>query len=89
MPQKYVRDDGQTKKPIKSDVTSRNTYRYNDGADVQRGLQTQKQDDLMDGELFAPFTEGSLADVFFFSCSPHRTTQPAYHKIWRRAHSAR
>ena len=66
MPPKYVRDDGQTKKPIKSDVTSRNTYRYNDGADVQRGLQTQKQDDLMDGELFAPFTEGSLADVFFF-----------------------
>ena len=65
MPKKYVRDDGQSKKPIKLDVTSRNTYRYNDGADIQRGLQTQKHDDLMDGELFALFTEGSPADVFF------------------------
>jgi len=58
MPKKYIRDDGHSKKPIKLDVTSRNTYRYSDGADIQHNLQTQKHDDLMDGEVFALFTEG-------------------------------
>jgi hypothetical protein len=78
MPQKIVRDDGHPKKRIKSDVTSRNTFRYSDGADVQRSLQTQKHDDLMDGEVFALFREGSpanpLPSFFFLQPSPHFAT---------------
>ncbi len=75
MPKKKVRDDGHPPKRIKSDVTSRNTYRYSDGADVQRSLQTQKHDDLMDGEVFALFMEGTSANPFFFlQPSPHFAT---------------
>jgi len=65
MPQKYVRDEGHSKKPTKMDVTSRNTYHYSDGADVQHNLQTQKHDDLMNGEVFTLFMQGSLANAFF------------------------
>jgi hypothetical protein len=48
MPISHVREDGHLKKPVKSGSTSRNTYTFSDGADVQRHLQ--KQDNLTDGE---------------------------------------
>lgn len=65
MPKKKVRDDDHPQKCVKSDATSRNTYRYSDGADVQHRLQTQKHDDLMDGELFILFMEGGPANPPF------------------------
>ncbi|KAH9963282.1 ribosome 60S biogenesis N-terminal-domain-containing protein [Russula dissimulans] len=48
MPKKHVRDRSHSKKTVKLDTTTRNTYRYSDGADVQHRLQTQEQDDLID-----------------------------------------
>jgi hypothetical protein len=57
MPKKHVRDRSHSKKTVKLDTTTRNTYRYSDGADVQHRLQTQEQDDLIDGEKFALATE--------------------------------
>lgn len=83
MPTKYVRVDSHSNKPVKPHVTS-NTYRFSDGADVQRHLQSQKLDGLTDGEMFAHYTKGSVANLFF-SCSPHCTSQSAQHKMGRRA----
>ena len=86
MPTKYVRDDGHSKKHIKSGPASRNTtYRYSDGADVQRCIQTSTNDGLIDGEKFALRRRPTQT---FFSCSPHRTSQPTYNKIRGRTNSA-
>lgn len=86
MPSKYVRDDGHSKKRTKSDVASRNTtYRYSDGADVQRCLQTSTNDGLVDGEKIALRRRPTQT---FSSCSPHRTSQPTYNKIRGRTNSA-
>lgn len=86
MPTKYVRDDGHSKKHIKSDPASqKTTYRYSDGADVQRCIQTSTNDGLIDGEKIA--LRGRPTQTFF-SCSPHRTSQPTYYKIRGRTNSA-
>lgn len=86
MPTKYVRDEGHSKKHIKSDPASRNTiYRYSDGADVQRCIQTSTNDGLIDGEKIALRIRPTQT---FFSCSPHRTSQPTYNKIRGRTNSA-
>lgn len=72
MPPKYVRDDGRSKKPNKSDSTSRSTHHFSDGADVQRSLQTQKHDGLTDGELLVLYSEEKSSQRLFFSqSSPH------------------
>lgn len=81
MPKNHVREDSHLKKSVKLDSKPRNTYHFSDGADVQRYFQVQKQDGLTDGALFTLCIEGSVADCLP-SCSPHCTSQPAYHKIW-------
>ncbi|KAI9512767.1 ribosome 60S biogenesis N-terminal-domain-containing protein [Russula earlei] len=48
MPKKHVRDGSQLKRTVKRDAKTRNVYRYSDGADVERHLQTQGQDGLTD-----------------------------------------
>ncbi|KAI0254170.1 ribosome 60S biogenesis N-terminal-domain-containing protein [Lactifluus subvellereus] len=47
MPTKFARHDAQPRKRVKLDVTS-GTYRYSDGADIQRRLQVQTQDGLLE-----------------------------------------
>jgi len=75
MPPKYVRDEGRSKEPNKSDSTSRSTHRFSDGADVQRSLQAQKNDGLMDGELFVLYSEEKSSQrLFFLQSSPHFVT---------------
>jgi|SRR5712672_2185938 len=66
MPKEHVRDRSHSKKAVKLDTTTRNTYRYSDGADVLRRLQTQEQADLIDGEKFALFTEVNALNPQFF-----------------------
>jgi hypothetical protein len=67
MPKKHVRDDGHSKKSNKSDSTSRETYHFNHGSDIQSSLQNQKHDGLTDGESFASYTEEYLANVCFLA----------------------
>ncbi|KAI9466647.1 ribosome 60S biogenesis N-terminal-domain-containing protein [Lactarius psammicola] len=47
MPTKNARGDGRPTNRIKPDATSSNAYRYRDGADIERRLQAQTQDDLL------------------------------------------
>ena len=62
MPKSHVREEGHLKKPVKSGSTSRNTFIFSDGADVERHLH--KQDNLTDGErdVLSLCTEGSATD---------------------------
>jgi hypothetical protein len=73
MPTKHVRNDGRSKNPSKSDSTSRSTHHFSDGADIQRSLQTQEYDGLMDGELFVLYFEASQR-LFFLQSSPRFVT---------------
>ncbi|KAF8271677.1 ribosome 60S biogenesis N-terminal-domain-containing protein [Lactarius quietus] len=47
MPTKSARGDGRSTKRVKLDVTLSNAYHYSDGADIERRLQVQTQDDLL------------------------------------------
>ena len=47
MPTKNARGDGRSTKRVKLD----DAYRYSDGADIERRLQVQTQDDLLAGGL--------------------------------------
>ena len=51
MPTKNARGDTRSTKRVKLDGTSSNTYHYSDGADIERRLQVQTQDDLLAGEF--------------------------------------
>jgi hypothetical protein len=51
MPTKSAQNDGRSRKRVKLDVTSWNTYRYSDGADIQSRLHVQTQDGLSEGEF--------------------------------------
>ncbi|KAI9448397.1 ribosome 60S biogenesis N-terminal-domain-containing protein [Lactarius indigo] len=47
MPTKNARGDARSTKRVKLDAASSNPYRYSDGADIERRLQAQTDDDLL------------------------------------------
>lgn len=55
MPKKSARGDGRSTKRVKLDATLSNAYHYSDGADIERRLQVQTQDDLLAGEFLSTY----------------------------------
>lgn len=53
MPTKSARGDGRSTKRVKLDATPSNAYHYSDGADIERRLQAETQDDLLAGEFLS------------------------------------
>jgi hypothetical protein len=67
MPTKKARGDGRSTKRVKLDATSSNAYRYSDGADIERRLQVQTQDDLLAGESLSTYYVSGLPTSRFRS----------------------
>ena len=57
MPTKNARGsgDGRLTKRIKLDAIPGNAYHYSDGADIERRLQAQTEEDLLAGEFLSTY----------------------------------